>query len=275
MTTEERVSSLESKLADLTSTLEEISSKLSNIPISQQASQSSSSSTTPVTPATPDTPAENQSPPIPTPATSAILSPTASAAVATNPTEDVQATFASIKASVQHIRLPAELTLATSGTSGLKKGDQQSHALLSKIARYTETVFKLLQSREDPYEDVFSCLFALMRYIQDEQAALLVQSSFDPTVARFFRGLRRGGGLTPDAIEDLRSAASIAAVYRPPQQHQSSQRSFGRGQQFQHRSGDFFRGSTSRSFPSQRVGRGGFRQGASSQPPSTPASSED
>ena len=266
MSLDDRVAKLEDSLVDLKSALQDISNKLSN-PTPGQTTDSSSS-TPAVNPA-------SSTPPV-NPAASTIPSPTTNTPVASiYPSEDIQATFASIKASVLNVRLPAELTLASSGTSGLKKGDQQTHTLLSKIARFAETIFKLLQSREDPYEDIFSCVFALVQYIQDEQATLLVQSSFDPTVARFFRSLRRGSGLTPDAIEDLRSVASIAAVYRPPQQHQSSQRGFGRGQQFQHRSSDFFRASSGRSFPSQRGGRGGHRQGAGSQQPATPSSSDE
>ena len=255
MSLEDRVSSLESGLQDIRSILQDISAKI----VSPE--QTSAEPAPTITP-TPEAPAINSTPDTPIPRS------------VINPTEDAQATFASIKASVQHVRLPAELTLASSGASGLKKGDQQSHTLLSKIGRYAETIFKILQAKDDPYEDIFASVFALMRFLQEEQASLLVQSSFDPTVARFFRNLRRGGGLTPDAIEDLRSAASIAAVYRPPQQHQSyqSQRSFGRGQQsFQQR--DFFRSSLQRNFPTQRGGRGVTRQGASSHQPPTSTSS--
>ena len=255
MSLEDRVSSLESGLQDIRSILQDISAKI----VSPE--QTSAEPAPTITP-TPEAPAINSTPDTPIPRS------------VINPTEDAQATFASIKASVQHVRLPAELTLASSGASGLKKGDQQSHTLLSKIGRYAETIFKILQAKDDPYEDIFASVFALMRFLQEEQASLLVQSSFDPTVARFFRNLRRGGGLTPDAIEDLRSAASIAAVYRPPQQHQSyqSQRGFGRGQQsFQQR--DFFRSSLQRNFPTQRGGRGVTRQGASSHQPPTSTSS--
>ena len=270
MSLEDRVSSLESGLQDIRSILQDISAKI----VSPE--QTSAEPAPTITP-TPEAPAINSTPDTPSP--SAIpRSVTADNSNVINPTEDAQATFASIKASIQHVRLPAELTLASSGASGLKKGDQQSHTLLSKIGRYAETIFKVLQAKDDPYEDIFACVFALMRFLQEEQASLLVQSSFDPTVARFFRNLRRGGGLTPDAIEDLRSAASIAAVYRPPQQHQSyqSQRSFGRGQQsFQQR--DFFRSSLQRNFPTQRGGRGVTRQGASSHqtPSSTSSPNED
>ena len=98
-----------------------------------------------------------------------------------------------------------------------------------------------------------------MNILQDEQAAILVQSSFDPTVARFFRNLRRGGGLTPDALEDLRSAASIAAAYRPQQQSRGS----GRGPSaFQFQQRDFFGRAAGRGFPNQRGARRGAHHSA-------------
>ena len=178
-----------------------------------------------------------------------------------SPAEDIQATYASIKASVQAVRLPPDLTLGSSGATGLKKGEAQVHTLINKVARITETIFKILKSKEDPYDDVFSCALALINILQDEQAAILVQSSFDPTVARFFRNLRRGGGLTPDALEDLRSAASIAAAYRPQQQQQQS-RGTGRGPSaFQYQQRDFFSRSAGRGFPHQRGARRGAYHG--------------
>ena len=175
-----------------------------------------------------------------------------------SPAEDIQATYASIKASVQAVRLPPDLTLGSSGATGLKKGEAQTHTLINKVARITETIFKILQSKEDPYDDVFSCALALINILQDEQAAILVQSSFDPTVARFFRNLRRGGGLSQEALEDLRSAASIAAAYRPQQQQQQQPRGAGRGQPpFQFHQRDFFNRAAGRGFPHQRGGRRG------------------
>ena len=180
-----------------------------------------------------------------------------------SPAEDIQATYASIKASVQAVRLPPDLTLGSSGATGLKKGEAQIHTVINKVARITETIFKVLKSKEEPYDDVFSCALALMNILQDEQAAILVQSSFDPTVARFFRNLRRGGGLTPDALEDLRSAASIAAAYRPQQQQQQQSRGSGRGPSaFQFQQRDFFGRAAGRGFPNQRGARRGAHHSA-------------
>ena len=102
MSLEDRVSSLESGLQDIRSILQDISAKI----VSPE--QTSAEPAPTITP-TPEAPAINSTPD--TPIQRSVI----------NPTEDAQATFASIKASVQHVRLPAELTLASSGASGLKK----------------------------------------------------------------------------------------------------------------------------------------------------------
>ena len=241
---EDRLSALESSFQEFRSVLDDIQKKLEV--------NSNSNSNVPHTDPVSDTPIQSE-------ANTALPRISGASGIQHSPSEDVQATFASIKASVQHIRLPAELTLSSSGASGLKKGEAQTHTIINKVARITETIFKVLKSKDDPYDDTFSCLLALISTLQDEQAALLVQSSFDPTVARFFRSLRRGGGFTPDAIEDLRSAASIAAAYRPQQQQQP--RGTGRGQSFHFQpQRDFFSRSSGRGFPSQRGGRRGFQQ---------------
>ena len=172
-----------------------------------------------------------------------------------HPDSDVQASYASIKASLQSVRLPTELTVSAQSASGLKKGDAQVHALINKCARFIETLFKLLKSEQDPYNDIFTCALAMIQYLQDEQATLQVQNSFDPNVARFFRCLRRGAGFSPEALDDLRSAASIAAAFRPQQQNQPRGGS-GRSSFVNHNQNrDFFSRNINRPFPTQR-GRG-------------------
>ena len=98
--------------------------------------------------------------------------------------------------------------------------------VLAKCARYTETTLKLCARTDgDSHEDVFSCCYAMMKFIQDEYTALVVQSTFDPNVSRVFRSLQRNTGFTPEAMEHLRSATTIASAYRP----QSNPRARGRG----------------------------------------------
>ena len=54
--------------------------------------------------------------------------------------EDAQAAYASIRASVSSVRLPAELTVCSSGAGGLKKGDAAIHALITKYSTYITSI---------------------------------------------------------------------------------------------------------------------------------------
>jgi hypothetical protein len=143
---------------------------------------------------------------------------------------DVGADFHRIRNSVQSVRLPHELSLHDS-RQGIKRDDLPLYNLLVKSARFTETALKVLannggstaanseeSSQQNVFTDLFTVLYAHMQFIQEEYAALVVQSSFDPTVSRFFRSLQRNSGFSAEAMDNLRSAASIASVYRPQQQ---------------------------------------------------------
>ena len=167
--------------------------------------------------------------------------------------QDPNAQHLAIKAQVQGIKIPIELTLQT--PTGLKKTETQS---LTRTARAVETVFKILANAEnhaDPFGDIFTTMLALMNYLQDEQASLVVKNTFDPTVAKFFRNLRRGSGFSAEALEDLRSAAAIASAYRPGS-HQQNGRGRGGDSRGGFRGRDYFSRHAGRGFPSHRGGRG-------------------
>ena len=142
--------------------------------------------------------------------------------------QEVQQEFTSIKQSLSSTRLPPELTVNTD-RAGIPRSEQPVANLIAKTARYAETILKLLQSPERPTSEIFTVTLALVQLLQEEQAALVVQASFDPTVSRFFRTLQRGQGFSPEALNHLRTAASIASVYRGPRVSQGSA-SRGRGQ---------------------------------------------
>ena len=86
---------------------------------------------------------------------------------------------------------------------------------------------------------------ALIETLQEEAAALIVQGTFDEGVSKFFRSLQRSNSFSPDALDNLRAAASIAAVYRPQQRGRGGSGAGG----FQR--GGFYRGGFRR-----RGGRG-------------------
>ena len=85
-----------------------------------------------------------------------------------------------------------------------------------------------------------------MKYLQDKHAPLIVQGSFDPTVSRYFRFLQRNSSFTPEALGNLRSAATIASAYRLQQG-----RADGRGDGDGGRRGLFSQQAT-RGFPATR-----------------------
>ena len=228
---DEKINSLETDIHGLKSSIAEISFKLNEIVIDST-----------LTPPSVSTATQN-----------GVDNIEASASAAVQPVKpDPNAQYLAIKAQVQGVKIPVELTLQT--PTGLKKTDTQT---LTRTARAVETVFKILSNVEnhtDPFGDIFTTMLALMNYLQDEQAALVVNSSFDPTVAKFFRNLRRGSGFSPGALEDLRSAAAIASAYRPgPQQPSGRGRGFDRGG---FRGRDFFNRHAGRGYPSHRGGRG-------------------
>jgi hypothetical protein len=164
---------------------------------------------------------------------------------------DIGAEYASVRASVQAVRLPPNLTIPETTKQGVRKSDHQQVNLISRNARFCETALKVLAAKQEDkgktFSDLFTVLVAQMKYLQDEQSALLVQSTFDPTVSRFFRSLQRSNSsFTPDALENLRAAATIASAYKP-QRRGGSQDYSSRG-----RGRDLFHQQSSRGFPSTR-----------------------
>ena len=182
-----------------------------------------------------------------------------SLSAATTPTASVDAEFQRLRNSVQSVRLPPNLTLQES-RQGVKREDLPLFNVLAKCARYTETTMKLCAPADgDSHEDVFNCMYAMIKYIQDEYAALVVSSTFDPNVSRVFRSLQRNTGFTAETMEHLRSATTIASAYRPQPPARARGRGGGR-HGFQNR--DLFQASGARGFPR----RGGSNANAANQP---------
>lgn len=107
---------------------------------------------------------------------------------------DLQGEFHAIKDSVQSVRLPADLHLNDS-RSGIKRSDQPLATVVRKSARYVETSLKLLTElnnraiRQDDVQKLFEVQVAHIRYLQEEQAAILVGSQFSEDTAKLFRAV--------------------------------------------------------------------------------------
>ena len=78
-------------------------------------------------------------------------------------------------------------------------------------------------------EDIFCIAYAQMKFLQEEYAALVVNSSFDPNVAKLFRALQKNSGFSQETMEQLKNAATIASAYRPPSQANRGRGGRGRG----------------------------------------------
>ena len=166
---------------------------------------------------------------------------------------DIQAAFLSIKSALATLRVPNSLSVPTDKT-GVKKNDQSQHSLITKVAKYSETIVKLLQAPgltdQQRLSDILTTVTALICFLQEESAALVVQGTFDEGVAKFFRSLQRTNNFNSESLDNLRAAASIAAVYRPSQGQRGA--GYHRGS-----SGGSYRGQASfRGFRRRGFGRG-------------------
>ncbi len=170
---------------------------------------------------------------------------------------DVQGEYQSIKESLSRITLPPDLRVNDS-RQGIRRGDQVLYNVVTKCARFTETALKSLSQTSDcdnencsgQHDQLVKILQAEISYLQDEFAAIAVQGQFDPNVSRFFRTLQRNTSVfSPLALDNLRNATAISAMYRPQRG-----RGFNRGSRgaFRGRGDDVFSQFSGRNFSHRR-----------------------
>ena len=188
-------------------------------------------------------------------------------------TEDIQSEFAAVKDTLTKVKLPADLRLCDS-RQGIRRSDQTTYNILARCGRYAETSIKLLSSinegniDEDSVQQLFTIQLAQIRYLQEEYSALVVQSQFDDSTARIFRSLQKNtSGLTPEALQQLKTATALAAV--KPQQNSPTRPTRVPSRNFSPFSkSDNFRPFVSRRIPSSRpsnfVSNSGFNAPPSS-----------
>jgi len=171
-------------------------------------------------------------------------------------TSDIQGDFAALRDSLSRIKLPAELKLNES-RQGIRRSDQPVLNILTKCSRYSETSARLLSTIEpgqpvtqETLDSLFLISHAQSKYLQDEYAALVVNSQFDNSTSRLFRALQKNtSGLNTDSLETLRSAATLAAASRQPR---GNDRGRGSGRS---RGSDVFSRFSQRGFPQRRYNR--------------------
>jgi len=166
---------------------------------------------------------------------------------------DIQQEFMVIKDALQRIKLPNDLKV-NDGARGIRRIDQPRATVVSKCARYAETLMKLL-STLDPenisdgdLSDMTAIVVAQVRYLQEEHSMMLVNSNFGEQVEKVYRTLRGNtSAFPPDALGALQASVEMAnsANYRGNTDYNR-----GRGRSRFQRGGYRGRG----------YGRGGFTQ---------------
>ena len=80
-------------------------------------------------------------------------------------------------------------------SSNINRKDQQTLNMISKCGRYVETALKLISNSKEgeslDLEPIATTLHALINYLQDEYAALLMKGNFGDNTAQFFRSLQK------------------------------------------------------------------------------------
>ena len=153
--------------------------------------------------------------------------------------------------------------------TGIKREDQKLLNVISRCGRFVETGLKILQTEtsEDGAVsalragELYSVFCAHLAYLQDEYGCTFVGSLGDQTTAKVFRQLRKNtSALPPDAIDDLRCAAQVAASF--PQQRSAPSSNHWRGG-YRGRGRGYGRGTPRPQYAYQRAPR--FQRGNSNQ----------
>jgi hypothetical protein len=163
---------------------------------------------------------------------------------------DIQDEYRSIKDSFQRVRLPSDLKIDES-KQGVKRGEQAKCNIITRSASYSETMMKILLTvkpgeplQEELLNDLLIVCEAHLRYLQEERALVLVNSSLGDNVGGIYRHFRKNtSAFPPDALDALTAAVSLSAATNQ-----------------NNRSSHPFRGRPSYSPRSSRPWRGGFRQ---------------
>jgi hypothetical protein len=129
---------------------------------------------------------------------------------------DHQAEFAVIKDSLSRFKLPVDLKFAPN-VVGIKREDKTAYNVVKNAASYVECNLKILSLLEAHNYDLTNAVndlaiinTALLKYLKEEHATLLVQGKFSKDTASMFKALRKeGNSFTQDSLETLQLAANL------------------------------------------------------------------
>ena len=154
---------------------------------------------------------------------------------------DYQAEFAVIKDTLSRYKLPTDLKF-TPNAVGIKREDKGAYNVVKSAAGYAEVNLKILSLIEsgqytvgDAVNDLATCNTALVRFLKEEHATLLVQGKFNKDTAFMFKALRKeGNSFTQESLDTLQVAANLTqynhqAQDRPRGDYRGRFRGRGRG----------------------------------------------
>lgn len=130
--------------------------------------------------------------------------------------------FVQIKAAIAQQKLPKDFVVLE--CESVKNENQHLATVTKRCARYTETALKVPWSTETHTEETLASfntvLWAQINFLQSEQANLFVQSNFSTDTPKIFRALQSSkNALSDTALENIKTAASLAAVKSQKTQH--------------------------------------------------------
>jgi hypothetical protein len=134
---------------------------------------------------------------------------------------DTQAQYFALERSLKTRvpRLPDTLQIFDSRT-GIGKEELPAYQVVSRCARYAEATFRQLMLLDPDRTPVTSqdlqnlvvIQFALLDFLRDEYACLLVKSNYDEDTLKFFTGMTKGkSGLSEKHTEFLKLSSELSA----------------------------------------------------------------
>ena len=138
-------------------------------------------------------------------------------------TEDIQAEVKILQDAYTKLRVTPDLKFGGS-RSGFKQSQKDTVNVICNIARYAELSLKILlyvhrQSTDPHYKvnrqmhELYLCSYALLRYLQEDHAALMCEADFGSKTKKFYKSLLSNTSSYPArTLQKLELAGRMAAI---------------------------------------------------------------
>lgn len=149
---------------------------------------------------------------------------------------EVHQDFEAIRDSLIRVRLPNDFRLNES-KAGIPQKEREHAAVIAKGACFIETNLKILGEIQNNIgepdtvaellDHLLTCNSAAIKYFREEYQGLYVGGKWGGETKQVFKSLRRGtSNLTPDAIEDYKTAIAVTHPQSKPQPPDSARGNF-------------------------------------------------